>query len=120
MLGCHMDKKFHISITAGTVVTTLLVIAGAYAFWLLRGLALLVLAAIVIASAIEPGVAFFIRCRMPRFVAALLMYVLVFGSVFSLIYFFFPPIIADSCQFLRRDAAVFKHHKRTISTFWHC
>lgn len=94
-----MDKKFHISITAGTIVTALLVIAGAYAFWLLRGLALLVLAAIVIASAIEPGVAFFIRMRIPRFVAALLMYVLVLGSVFSLIYFFFPPIIADSASF---------------------
>ena len=78
------------------------VIAGAYAFWMLRGLALLVLASIVIASAIEPGVAFFIRRHIPRFVAALLMYVLVLGSVFALVYFFFPPIIADAAtSFLR-------------------
>jgi predicted PurR-regulated permease PerM len=95
-----MDKKFTISITAGTVVTVVLVLAGAYAFWLLRGLALLVLAAIVIASAIEPGVFFFIRRRIPRFIAALLTYVLVFGSVFALIYFFFPPIIADAAKFM--------------------
>jgi predicted PurR-regulated permease PerM len=95
-----MDKEFRISITAGTVVTAILVIAGAYAFWLLRGLALLVLTAIIIASAIEPGVIFFIRHRLPRFVSALLVYVLVFGALFSLLYFFFPPIIADATGFL--------------------
>ena len=95
-----MEREFHVSIKPSTVVTALFIIAGAYAFWLLRGLALLVLAAIVIASAIEPWVAFFIRRRLPRFLAALLVYVLVFGSVFSLLYFFFPPIIADAANFL--------------------
>ncbi len=95
-----MDKEIRVSITAGTVVTTLFVLVGAYVFWLLRDLALLVLTAIIIASAIEPGVALFIRLRMPRFVAALLVYVLVFGSVFSILYFFFPPIIADAANFL--------------------
>lgn len=95
-----MDKEIRISITASTIVTALFIIAGAYVFWLLRNLTLLVLAAIVIASAIEPGVAFFIRRRLPRFASALLVYVLVFGSVFSLIYFFFPPIIADAANFL--------------------
>src|ERR1035437_6873530 len=95
-----MDKEIHVSITPGTVFTTLFIIAGAYIFWLLRDLALLVLTAIVIASAIEPGVAFFIRQHIPRFIAALLVYVLTFGSVFSLLYFFFPPIIADAAGFI--------------------
>ena len=95
-----MSKEIKISITSGTIFTALLIIAGAYVFWLLRDLALLVLTAIVIASAIEPGVAFFIRYRIPRFVSALLVYMLVFGSVFSLLYFFFPPIIADAADFL--------------------
>lgn len=95
-----MDKEIRISVTAGTVVSTLLILAGAYIFWLLRDLALLVLTAIIIASAIEPGVMFFIRYRIPRFVAALFVYVLVFGSLFSLLYFFFPPIIADAANFL--------------------
>ncbi|MDD2657105.1 MAG: AI-2E family transporter [Candidatus Pacebacteria bacterium] len=95
-----MNKEFRVSITSGTVFAALFIIAGAYLFWLLRDLALLVLTAIVIASAIEPGVAFFIRHRLPRFVAALLVYVLVFGSVFGLLYFLFPPIIADAAGFL--------------------
>ncbi|MBI5406040.1 AI-2E family transporter [Candidatus Kaiserbacteria bacterium] len=95
-----MNKDIRVSITSGTIVTALAVVAGVYIFWLLRDLALLVLTAIIIASAIEPGIAFFIRQRLPRFVAALLVYVLVFGSVFSLLYFFFPPIIADAADFL--------------------
>jgi len=95
-----MDKEIRVVITSGTVVTALLVIAGAYVLWLLRDLVLLVLTAIVIASAIEPEIAFFIRHRVPRFFAAILVYVLVFGSVFTLLYFFFPPIIADAAGFL--------------------
>jgi len=81
-------------------MTALFVIAGAYVFWLLRNLVLLVLTAIIIASAIEPGIMFFIRRHIPRFFSAILVYVLVFGSIFSLIYFFFPPIIADAANFL--------------------
>ena len=95
-----MSRETRISITPGTIFTALLVIAGAYVFWLLRDLALLILTAIVIASAIEPGVMFFIHRGIPRFISALLVYVLVFGSVFSLLYFFFPPIIADAADFL--------------------
>ena len=95
-----MDKQIRISITSGTIFTALFIIIGVYVFWLLRNLALLVLTAIIIASAIEPIVAFFIRRRMPRFIAALLVYVLVFGSLSALLYFFFPPIIADATNFL--------------------
>ena len=95
-----MDKEIRISITAGTVVTVLVVLLGAYVTWLLRDLVLLVLTAIIIASAIEPGVAFFIRWRLPRFAAALLVYMLVFGAVFSILFFFLPPTIADAANFL--------------------
>lgn len=95
-----MDKEIRVSITAGTVVTTLFILLGVYLLWQVRDLMLLVLTAIVISSAIEPGVAFFIRLRLPRFVSALLVYVLVFGSVFGILYFFFPPIVRDAAEFL--------------------
>ncbi len=95
-----MGKEIRVAITPGTILAALLVVVGAYVFWLLRDLALLVLTAIIIASAIEPQIAFFIRQRIPRFIAVLLVYVLVFGSVFALLYFFFPPIIADATNFL--------------------
>ena len=95
-----MDKEIRVSITSGTIFTALLIVVGVYLFWILRDLALLVLTAIIIASAIEPGVAFFIRYRIPRFISALLVYVLVFGAIFAILYFFFPPIISDAAGFL--------------------
>ncbi len=81
-------------------MTTLVIGALAYALWILRDLALLVLTAIVIASAIEPGVAFFVKRRVPRVVAVLAMYLMVFGSLFSVLYFFFPPILEDAGNFI--------------------
>jgi predicted PurR-regulated permease PerM len=95
-----MDKEIKVSITPSTVISTVLILAGAYMFWLLRDLALLVLTAIIIASAIEPQIAFFIRHHIPRFFAAILVYVIVFGSVFVLLFVLFPPIIADAAGFL--------------------
>lgn len=95
-----MEREIRVGITPKTIITAFLVAFGAYLLWLLRDLAMLVLTAIVIASAIEPSIAFFIRRGIPRFFATLLMYVLVLGSVFALIYFFFPPIIADAAAFL--------------------
>ncbi|MFI5260562.1 MAG: AI-2E family transporter [Candidatus Paceibacteria bacterium] len=95
-----MDKEIRVSITPSTIASAVLVVTGAYVLWLLRDLALLVLTAIVIASAIEPEIAFFIRRGIPRFFAAILVYILVFGSVFALLYFLFPPIISDAAGFL--------------------
>ncbi|MDB5245513.1 MAG: hypothetical protein JWN90_618 [Parcubacteria group bacterium] len=85
-----------ISITSGTFIRAIIVGAVAYALWTLRGLVLLVLTAIVIASAIEPGVAFLVRNRIPRVLSVLLMYLTVFGAFFGVVYFFLPPILADA------------------------
>lgn len=95
-----MGKEMRIAITPGTIITTLFIVVGVYVLWLLRDLALLVITAIVIASAIEPGIIFFVRLHVPRFVSVLLMYALIFGSVFALLYFFLPPIVADATNFL--------------------
>jgi len=95
-----MDKEVRISITPGTVVVTIFILAGAYLAWFLRDLILLVITAIVLASAIRPGVLLFMRLRLPRVLAVLAMYLVVFGAVFSLVYFFFPPILSEATTFL--------------------
>jgi predicted PurR-regulated permease PerM len=91
-----MKPDSKLSITTGTFIRAVVVLAVAYAIWMLRGLVLLVLTAIVIASAIEPGVGYLIRHRIPRVLAVLLMYVAVFGSFFAILYFFIPPILSDA------------------------
>lgn len=95
-----MDKHFSVTITLGTIISAILIGAAAFALWTLRDIALLVLTAIVIASAIEPGVGFFIRYRVPRVLAVTMMYVVVFGSLFSIVYFFLPPVLDDTQSFL--------------------
>lgn len=95
-----MDRNLSVSFTVGTLLTIIAVGAATYALWVLRDLALLVLTAIVIASAIEPGVAFFARRGIPRILSVVLMYGLGLGSVFILLYFFFPPILDDAQGFL--------------------
>ena len=96
----YMDKRVDVSFTVGTLITILVVGLVAFALWLLRSLVLLILTAIVIASAIEPGVVFFVRYKVPRVFAVLLMYVIVFGAFFGVVYFFFPPILEDARAFL--------------------
>jgi predicted PurR-regulated permease PerM len=91
-----MKPDSTISITTGTFIRAIVIAAVAYAVWTLRGLILLVLTAIVIASAIEPGVAYLVRKRIPRVLSVLLMYMTVFGSLFAILYFFLPPILNDA------------------------
>lgn len=95
-----MDKVVHVSITPATILKVLVIGIGAYVAWILKDLLLLILTAIVIASAIEPGVIFFIKRGFARVFAVFFMYLLVFGSVFAVIYFFIPPIIEDAEAFL--------------------
>ena len=95
-----MNKNVSITITPGTMLMALLIGAAAYALWLLRDIALLVLTAIVIASAIEPGVAFFTKRRIHRIIAVTVMYLTVFGSLFILVYAFLPPVLAETQSFL--------------------
>ena len=95
-----MGKEIRVSITPGTIVAAFAIATGVFVLWTLRNLLLLMITAIVLASAIEPGVLFFVKRRVPRLVSVLLMYVLVCGSVFGLVYFLFPPILADAEAFL--------------------
>ncbi len=95
-----MNKNVSITITPGTIIMAILIAAAAYALWVLRDLALLVLTAIVIASAIEPGVQFFTKKRLPRVLSVAFMYLAVFGSLFATVYFFVPPILNDTKDFL--------------------
>lgn len=95
-----MDKQVNVTITSKTMIMALVIGAGAYALWILRGLALLVLTAVVIASAMEPGVVAMRKWHIPRVLAVTIMYFVVFGAFFGLIYFFFPPVLNDTQNFL--------------------
>lgn len=95
-----MDKGHGISISTGTMVRALVVIAAAYAVWQLSTLVLLLLSAIVIASAAEPGVEFFLKRKFPRALAVVSVYALVLALLIALVWFFVPPMLAEAIAVL--------------------
>jgi len=93
-------KGTSISITTGTIVTTLLLLAGAWLLFYLKDLVLVVLAAVVISSAFEPIVRALTRWRFPRLLAVICIYLLLFVFLFSVFYFFVPTVLDDVSAFL--------------------
>jgi predicted PurR-regulated permease PerM len=91
-----MEKHTSISITSGTFIRALFIGVLAYMAWVLRDLILLVITAIVVATAIEPGVMFFAKRHIPRIISVIAMYAIVLGGLFSIVYFFVPPILTDA------------------------
>ncbi|PCI30661.1 hypothetical protein COB52_01340 [Candidatus Kaiserbacteria bacterium] len=88
------------SITTGTVVRILLVLAGAALLWYLRDLALIVLTSIVIASAIEPAARGLMKYKVPRAMSVLFVYLLFFGMFFSVVFFLLPPVLDETSELL--------------------
>ncbi len=94
------DRSFHVSISSGTVLKILLIAVGAWLIFTLQHIVLNVVTAIVIASAIEPGVVGLMRRGLPRVLSVLTIYLLFFASFFTLFYFFFPSVLEDFAEFV--------------------
>lgn len=95
-----MDRQLNISITAGTVTKAIFIFALAWLAFELRWIILDVLTAIVIASAIEPGVKKFMKFRIPRTLAVIIVYALLFTAFFVVFYFFLPLLLKDFATFI--------------------
>lgn len=94
------SRPITISITTGTIAKAVLIIVGAWLIYELRDLVLVILTAVVIASAIEPAVAMLRRSGLPRVFAVLLVYVVLFALFFVVFYFFVPSVLSDLSTFL--------------------
>ncbi len=89
-----------IQISLGTIIKVVLVLLGFYTLYLLNEVVLVLLTSVVIASAVEPAAVWFVRRKVPRTVAVILVYLITF-SVFAILFFLFiPPIIKDFTQFV--------------------
>ena len=93
-----MDGKspVSISITTGTVLTTFGVGLMIWLLFYLKDLIMVILTAIVLSSAVEPGVQWFMRHRAHRIVAVAAVYLLIFGTIFGVAYAFFPPLLKET------------------------
>lgn len=96
------DTTVSINIQSGTIVKTILFLILFGLLWYLRDIVLIVLTAVVIASAMEPGIKAFNRWGLKRILAVILLYLIVLGSFLSILLFFLPPILNDAANFLTR------------------
>ena len=79
--------------------TILLVLLVGF-LYVLHGILLDVLTAIVIASAIEPGITSLGKYRFPRVLAVITIYLCLFGVFFGIFFFFIPSLLGDILTFV--------------------
>jgi predicted PurR-regulated permease PerM len=91
------DTIVHISV--GTIIKAVFVLIFFYVAYLLSDLILVILTSIVVASCVEPATKWFVRRKIPRIPAVLLVYVLFVGMFAGMFYFFLPPLLQDFSLF---------------------
>lgn len=90
-----------ITITTGTIVKTIVILLLFMFLFVVRDLVLVVLTAVVIASALEPANRFLVRRRLPRVFAVIVTY-LVIAALFAVVFYFFVPVLlSDVVDFLQ-------------------
>ncbi|KKW27940.1 MAG: hypothetical protein UY70_C0005G0004 [Candidatus Kaiserbacteria bacterium GW2011_GWB1_52_6] len=94
------DHPAAIQITTGTIVRAVLILLGLWLLFIVRGIVLDVLTAVVISSAIEPGIKGFMRRHVPRILAVIFIYLLLFGLLFTLFFMFLPSVLEDLAAFI--------------------
>lgn len=94
------ERDLTISITTGTILKGILLIAGVWLAFYLLDILLIVATAVVIASAIEPAVRVLMRYKIPRVLSVLFVYILLFLAFFSIFYFFLPSLLEDVTTFI--------------------
>lgn len=97
------------------VFVILLVIAFVFSVWQIIASVFL---AIVIASGVEPGVKAFTKLKLPRFLAAVLIYIigfLIIASVFSALV---PALVNETRQLSVEFPAIYKDFVESIEGFW--
>ncbi len=94
------DRHINVSITGGTVVKSILLVLLVAFIYVMRSIVLDVLTAIVIASALEPGIKALRRHKIPRTIAVILLYLGLFIVFFVIFYFFLPSLFGNIANFI--------------------
>ncbi len=96
-----VEHDTKVIITSGTIFKVIAVGLLIWALFLIRDVVLILLTAIVIASAIEPGTQWFMRRRIPRVAAVIILYSLVAILLAGFIFFFMPPLVGEVSNFVK-------------------
>lgn len=90
-----------INISTSTIIRAFLVLLFFAVLYIVRDLVLVVLTAIVIASAIEPVVKWCSKFKVPRLPAVIGVYIVIVLVALALFYYFLPTLVADVLIYLK-------------------
>lgn len=88
-------RNIKINISVNTIIKVLVVLVVAAAIYYLRELVLVLLTAVVIASAVNPAANWFSRFKFPRVLSVLLVYVIALSVIGGTLFFLLPPLFED-------------------------
>jgi predicted PurR-regulated permease PerM len=94
------EGHLHISVSAGSIIKTLVILVLAYVLYQILDLVLVLLTAIVLASAVEPVINWFSKYKIKRLPAVLITYIFVILIFAGLFYFFVPPVLQEASNLL--------------------
>ncbi len=101
----HRDQPIHISV--GTIIKAIIVVLIIGLLFLLKNLVLVLLMSIVLASAIEPATQWFVRRRVPRLFAVILIYLILILCLVGVVFFLVLPLLSESSDFLKNAPVYF-------------
>ncbi len=90
------DNHVTINITYGAIWKTVAILLLLYFIYQVRDVVLVIILAVVIASALEPGTKWLVRHKIPRVVSAFLLYFSIIAVIFGVVYFLIPPLLNES------------------------
>ncbi len=96
-----MNTTSYVSIKASTVVKVILICALAWGLFFIRDFVLVLLVAIVLASAAEPPVRFFSKLGIPRAISVGSMFILLLAVISAVSFIFIPPLADDFARFVQ-------------------
>ncbi|MFH0968961.1 MAG: AI-2E family transporter [Patescibacteria group bacterium] len=94
-----MLEKRTVEISTGIIFRTVLILLGLWFLYIVRDIIAILFIAVIITSAIEPSVNRMNDKKIPRSLAVLIIYILLFSSIGTIIYFLIPPLVVQFIDF---------------------
>lgn len=93
-------QTHRVEITFKTILMTVLFLLSLYVLWMVHDLIYSLFIAFIIMSALRPAVLFLVRRKVPRFLAALIVFVVFVLFFITLISLIIPPIITETASLI--------------------
>jgi predicted PurR-regulated permease PerM len=93
------ERNINITISAGTIFKAIVIVLLVVLLFAVKDLVLVVLTSIVLASSIEPLIIWMRKWKVRRVPAVIITYLILALSFSGILYFFIPPLVADTSSF---------------------